>query len=223
MNAVGVCNPVPVCVPHAVQCVGNSVSTCTGAGVWGVPQACSGLTPVCAAGVCVCANGSHKCVGNAVSTCSANAWSAAVPCGGSTPVCSGGACVLSPACIVILYAYLTVLLSDHVRCANGATQCALGGGIQTCAAGAWGPTTACPLGQSCLAGVCTLSACMHMKLPLTLLVPLFAVHPLLVAASAGTTTNASTILLELDRTTEESLMEAIVMLEFAPAIIRGDH
>jgi len=83
----------------------------------------------------VCGPAATQCSGSSVQTCGLNGqWESAVACPNDAPFCNAlGLCNI---------------------CQNGTTRC-LFNGVQTCTAGTWGDTVACPASTpNCAAGVC---------------------------------------------------------------------
>lgn len=83
------------CASGARDCIeGNRPRGCD-QGEWREEEACSGATPVCAAGVCVvkCTNGSRDCLGETPRLCANSEWLPQSVCSNDTPFCAAGACV----------------------------------------------------------------------------------------------------------------------------------
>jgi hypothetical protein len=80
------------CSPTTKQCgSGNGVETCSDAGSWGPPVACTNQT--CVGGVCsgTCAPGQTTCSGNTPQSCNGSGgWASGTPC--TSAPCVGGAC-----------------------------------------------------------------------------------------------------------------------------------
>ncbi len=87
------------CGAGTQQCKGNVPQLCSSAGVWQDQTACSGSTPTCSGGACICTAGTLQCKTDGITPqfcASTGVWQDRTACSGATPVCNGagvcGAC-----------------------------------------------------------------------------------------------------------------------------------
>ena len=114
-----------------------------------------------------------SCIAGVCTNCGANTGSNCQCRSASGPACGftdGSACVLewqplNPGATPSVNTPGVCLGVSVPVCSNGSIQCASGGaGVQTCSGGVWGAPVPCGAGQSCAAGVCSLSLLFYLIL-----------------------------------------------------------
>jgi hypothetical protein len=127
------------CTNGATQCVGSTPQRCVN-NAWVNQSTCSGDTPVCSAGNCVCTENETRCTGSGGSgrvQCRNGSWQTATSCSGTTPVCHGnGSC----------------------GCEPGAARCESPNQVATCSANRTWNVTTCPDYRACDGRNCVASA-----------------------------------------------------------------